>query len=69
MADNKLKLENDASLYHLPPQSIEAEESLLSAILIDNRTLFDILDILSPAIFTDRLIKRFFRRSPSFFTQ
>ncbi|PID39360.1 MAG: replicative DNA helicase [Proteobacteria bacterium] len=31
----------------LPPQSIEAEESILSAILIDNSTLIDILEILS----------------------
>ena len=31
----------------LPPQSIEAEESILSAILIDNNTLIDIIEILS----------------------
>ncbi|MDL2329269.1 replicative DNA helicase [Desulfosarcina sp. OttesenSCG-928-A07] len=31
----------------LPPQRIEAEESILSAILLDNTTLIDVLDILS----------------------
>jgi replicative DNA helicase len=38
----------DSSLLKVPPQSIEAEESLLSAILIDNNTLLDIVEILSP---------------------
>lgn len=38
----------DLALNKLPPQSIEAEESILSAILIDNSTLFDIVEILSP---------------------
>jgi len=35
------------ALHRLPPQSIEAEESIISAILIDNNTLIDILDVLS----------------------
>ncbi len=35
----------------MPPHSIEAEESLLSAILIDNDTLLDILEILKPEDF------------------
>ncbi|OQX05576.1 MAG: hypothetical protein BWK80_51965, partial [Desulfobacteraceae bacterium IS3] len=34
-----------------PPQSIETEESLLSAILIDNKTLLDVIEILSPEDF------------------
>ena len=32
---------------HIPPQNIEAEESILSAILIDNHALLDVLEILS----------------------
>jgi len=32
----------------LPPQDIDAEASILSAILIDNETLFDVLEILQP---------------------
>jgi hypothetical protein len=35
MADQQLQSQKDPSLYRLPPQSIEAEESLLSAILVD----------------------------------
>jgi replicative DNA helicase len=35
----------------LPPQNIEAEESVLSAILIDNDTLTDIADLLKPIDF------------------
>ena len=38
----------DPALHHLPPQSIEAEESILSAILIDNEVLFDVVEVLSP---------------------
>ncbi len=38
----------DPTLQKLPPHSIEAEESILSAILLDNSTLLDVLEILSP---------------------
>lgn len=38
-------------LLKVPPQSVEAEESLLSAILIDNNTLLEIIEILSPGDF------------------
>ena len=51
MADKKLNTGKDPYLYHLPPQSLEAEESILSAILVDNNTLLEILDILSPEDF------------------
>jgi replicative DNA helicase len=47
MADQQLQNQKDPSLYHLPPQSIDAEESLLSAILVDNNTLLDVVEILS----------------------
>ena len=47
MADQQLQNQKDPSLYRLPPQSIEAEESLLSAILVDNNTLLDVVEILS----------------------
>ena len=36
---------------HLPPQNIDAEESIISAVLLDNYTLLNILDILSPEDF------------------
>lgn len=51
MSDNQLPINRDPSLYHLPPQNIEAEESILSAILLDNNTLFEVLEILSPEDF------------------
>ena len=37
--------------HKLPPQSIEAEESLLSAMLIDNKTIVDVAEVLSPEDF------------------
>lgn len=39
------------SFYHLPPQSLENEESLLASILVDNRTYHDIVDIITPKDF------------------
>ncbi|MCJ7541215.1 MAG: replicative DNA helicase [Desulfobacterales bacterium] len=51
MAQNPLKMGKDPSLYRIPPQSLEAEESILSAILVDNDTLPEILEILSPQDF------------------
>ncbi len=46
-----LKKENDPSLTHLPPQNTEAEASILSAILIDDSILLDVLELLSPEDF------------------
>ena len=43
MAENPLKIGKDPFLYHVQPQSLEAEESILSAILVDNDTLPEIL--------------------------
>jgi replicative DNA helicase len=51
MADQQPQNQKDPALYHLPPQSIEAEESLLSAILLDNNTLLEVVEILSVADF------------------
>ncbi|MEJ2658139.1 MAG: replicative DNA helicase [Desulfobacterales bacterium] len=51
MAESPLKIGKDPFLYHVPPQSLEAEESILSAILVDNDTLPEILEILSPKDF------------------
>jgi replicative DNA helicase len=41
----------DIALYKLPPQNIEAEQSLLSAILLENNTLLDVMEVLSPEDF------------------
>jgi replicative DNA helicase len=52
MAPNPNKRSSkDPSLQKLPPQSIEAEESIISAILLDNGTLLDVLEILTPEHF------------------
>ena len=51
MPDTKTPSDHDSIKHKLPPQNIEAEESLLSAILIDNRTLLDVLELLVPENF------------------
>jgi len=51
MAEKQLHIVKDPSLHKLPPQNIEAEESILSAVLIDGSTLLDIVEILSPEDF------------------
>lgn len=51
MPNTPLQIKKDPSLHHVPPQNLEAEESILSSILIDNNTLFEVLEILSPEDF------------------
>ncbi|MBL0700711.1 MAG: replicative DNA helicase [Desulfosarcina sp.] len=41
-------MEKDTSLYKLPPQNIEAEENLISAILLDNDVLNDVVEVVAP---------------------
>jgi replicative DNA helicase len=41
----------DPSLYNLPPQSIEAEESVLSSIMVNNDIFLAVADILTPGDF------------------
>ncbi|MDP2643772.1 MAG: replicative DNA helicase [Desulfobacterales bacterium] len=51
MADSKVEISQDPALFNLAPQNLEAEEAILSAILVDNDTLLDISDILIPEDF------------------
>jgi len=51
MAESRMPPTKDPSLYHIPPQSLEAEDSVLAAVLIDNDTLLDVVEILSPEDF------------------
>ena len=51
MADRQRQNPKDPAPYNLPPQNIEAEESLISAILVDNNTLLDVIEILAPEDF------------------
>jgi len=48
---NRLDKDKETAVHRLPPQSIEAEESTISAILIDNNMLLDVIEILSPGDF------------------
>ncbi len=48
MARSQFQIKKDPSLNKVPPQHLEAEEEILSAILTDNEILLDILEILSP---------------------
>ena len=50
----------DPLLCKLPPQNVEAEEALISAVLIDNSTLSEIVEILSPDDFYKYAHKKIF---------
>ncbi|OQY58155.1 MAG: replicative DNA helicase [Desulfobacteraceae bacterium 4572_88] len=69
MARSRLKKEKDPSLYHLPPQNIEAEQAILSAILIDNNALLDIVEILSPEDFYKAAHQKIFMAIAELFTK
>ena len=51
MAERQEQKPKDAASYGLPPQNVEAEESIISAILIDNNTLLDVIEVLAPEDF------------------
>ncbi len=51
MIGNTQKIEKDPLLHRLQPQNIEAEESLLSALLIHSDTMLDVVEILSAETF------------------
>lgn len=51
MANTRFQSEKNPFLYKVPPQNLEAEESILSAILIDNNAFLDVVEILSPEDF------------------
>ncbi|MBW1963013.1 MAG: replicative DNA helicase [Deltaproteobacteria bacterium] len=59
----------DPLSFQLPPQSLEAEESLLSAILIDNTVLLDVIEILSPEDFYKTAHQHIFSAISSLFSQ
>jgi len=46
-----IKESSNSASGKLPPQNIDAEESIISAILLDNYTLLNVLDILAPEHF------------------
>jgi replicative DNA helicase len=60
MADKEHPSARDVELLNVPPQHIEAEESLLSAILVDNTALLEVVEILMPADFYRTAHQRIF---------
>ncbi len=51
MTERALEINNEEISYKLPPQNIDAEESVLSAVLVDNQTMLEIVEILKPEDF------------------
>jgi len=51
MAEKSPQTAKDSELLNVPPQNIEAEESLLSRILLESTTLLEVVEILAPADF------------------
>ncbi len=60
MSPKSSRTEQDTALYKIPPQNTEAEESLLSAIILDNTTLLEVLEILAPNDFYSRSHQKIF---------
>jgi len=52
---------NDPWLQKVPPNNVEAEQSILSAILIDNDTLPEVLEVLSEQDFYREVHAKIFR--------
>jgi len=69
MATNPDKPSKDTFTQKLPPQSIEAEESILSAILLDNSTLLDVLELLRPEDFYRTAHQKIFAAIDALFTK
>jgi len=69
MADPPQKSTADPSLHRLPPQNLEAEESLLSAILVDNSTLLDVIEVLTPEDFYKTAHRKIFAAIAELFTR
>src|SRR4030042_185075 len=52
--------DNDPSLYKVPPQNIEAEQSILGSILLENSVLNNALEILSKNDFYNEAHRKIF---------
>ncbi len=61
MAEKKKKVTTDPLLEKTPPQDMDAEASILSAIFINNSTLLDIVEILSDSDFYKGAHQKIFR--------
>lgn len=69
MTGSKVQSQRDPSLYNIPPQNLEAEESILSAILIDNNALLEVIDVLTPDDFYKSAHQKIFSAITELFTK
>ncbi|MDJ0828698.1 MAG: replicative DNA helicase [Desulfobacterales bacterium] len=67
MTTGRSHSEKDPGLYHLPPQNIEAEESILSAILLDNNALLEVIELLAPEDFYKKSHQKIFEGAVALF--
>ena len=59
--EKEKNLDIDASLHRLPPQNLEAEQSILGGILLDNQSMNAALEILSPGDFYSEAHRKIFK--------
>jgi len=64
-----MKTKKDPFFYKLTPQNIEAEEAIISAALVNNNTLDDIVDILRPDDFYTTAHKEIFSAITELYTK
>lgn len=69
MADPTPASGRQADPLSIPPQNIEAEESLLSSILVDNTSLLEVVDLLAPADFYRTAHQRVFAAMTDLFNR
>lgn len=69
MADTRPASGRESDPLNVPPQNLEAEESLLSSILVDNTSLLEVVDLLSPADFYRTAHQRVFAAMTDLFNR
>ncbi|MFO7709793.1 MAG: replicative DNA helicase [Desulfobacterales bacterium] len=69
MAENRPASGRESDPLNVPPQNLEAEESLLSSTLVDNTSLLEVVDILAPADFYRTAHQRVFAAMTDLFNR
>ncbi len=69
MADTRPAGGRESDPLNVPPQNLEAEESLLSSILVDNTSLLEVVDLLAPADFYRTAHQRVFAAMTDLFNR
>lgn len=67
--DTPRPMSKDPGQTVLPPQSVEAEESLISAVLLDNEIVLDVLDLVRPDDFYRAAHRKIFTAVVELFSQ